>query len=364
MKPILAAGIVLAIAGAPMFGAAQKKDSPYDRDATWLRQPAPEDVNSVRPVAAIKEGIDGRATLKCLVTVQGALVSCSVVSENPPGKGFGAAALTLAPRFEMRPAMKNGKPVESWVQFPINMGGQGHKPIDSFIPGTTTAGMGRVLRNAPWTRMPTFEEMVAAYPAKARTAGKTGRATLHCHFKKDGTLTSCTTMAEEPAGQGFSAAARQLAANFQAPLETIPNLPPVENLSIDVPFTFNQDMLDNKRRAMSRPVWTSQPGPEAMRAVFPPRALAAGMGKARVVLSCEIGPQGGLADCRVSSEEPKDLGFGQAALALSRGYRVQRWSDEGLPTVGQAINIAIGYDLGPPELAALKASRGLPAVAN
>jgi TonB family protein len=358
MKPIFVAAIVVAAVSAPIAVTAQKQDSPYDRDATWLRQPSAAEVLAVRPTAAIKEGLDGRALLKCLVTVQGALTNCSVVSENPPGKGFGGAALTLTSRFEMRPATKNGRPVESWVQFPVNMSGLGGRPTDSFIRGQSTAGMNMVLRTAAWTRLPSFEEMAAAYPAKAKAAGKTGRATIHCHFKKDGTLTSCSTLAEEPAGQGFSAAARQLANSFQAALDTMPNLPPYQNLSIDVPFTFDRDLLENKRRPMTRPVWISQPGEDAMRVAFPARALASDIGKAKVVLACVVGPQGGLADCRVSSEEPKALGFGEAGLALSRMYQVRRWSDEGLPTTGQPINIAVGYDLGPPELAEMKARRG------
>jgi TonB family protein len=217
--------------------------------------------------------------------------------------------------------------------------------------------MRRVVANAPWIKLPTFEEVAAAYPEKARAAGKTGRATLHCHFGKDGDLRGCTTRQEEPAGYGFGAAARQLAASFQAP-STMQGMGSIADVEIEVPFAFTQDMITGKRAAMAHPVWVSQPTEELMKAVFPARAMAAGVGRAVVVIGCQIGPAGGLAGCVVEKEDPKELGFGQAALAASSYYRVRRWTDEGLPSVGQPIHIAVGYDLAPAELAALKAGRG------
>jgi hypothetical protein len=38
----------------------------------------------------------GSAKLQCLVMADGSLMSCKVVSEDPPGKGFGEAALHMA----------------------------------------------------------------------------------------------------------------------------------------------------------------------------------------------------------------------------------------------------------------------------
>jgi TonB family protein len=341
----------------PQLSLAQKTQAPYDTAATWLRTPSNAEVESVKPAAAIKEGLDGRVTLQCLVTVLGALTNCTVASEKPAGKGFGEAALVLTPRFQMRPAMKAGKPVESWVAVPINMSGSGARPTDSFIRGSTTAGMHRVISNAAWIKLPTFEEVAAAYPAKAKAAGKTGRASLHCRFGKEGELRGCTTSQEEPAGYGFGAAARQLSTSFQAP-STMQGLGAIADVEIELPVAFTQDMITGKRAAMTHPVWVQQPSEAVMKSVFPARAMAAGVGRGVVVLGCQIGPQGGLAGCVVEKEDPKDLGFAQAALSASASYQVRRWTDEGLPSVGQPIHIAVGYDLAPPELAALKAGRG------
>jgi hypothetical protein len=38
----------------------------------------------------------GSAKLQCMVMQDGSLQSCTVVSEDPPGKGFGEAAMNLA----------------------------------------------------------------------------------------------------------------------------------------------------------------------------------------------------------------------------------------------------------------------------
>ncbi len=38
----------------------------------------------------------GSAKLQCLVMADGALQSCKVVAEDPPGKGFGEAAMHMA----------------------------------------------------------------------------------------------------------------------------------------------------------------------------------------------------------------------------------------------------------------------------
>jgi len=46
--------------------------------------------------------IEGTATLGCRLTPEGALADCQVVDENPPGQGFGEAALRLAPSMKMK----------------------------------------------------------------------------------------------------------------------------------------------------------------------------------------------------------------------------------------------------------------------
>ena len=53
--------------------------------------------------------------MKCRVTEQGTLADCSVVSEDPPGEGFGEAALKLSGGFRMEPKTADGQSVKGAV---------------------------------------------------------------------------------------------------------------------------------------------------------------------------------------------------------------------------------------------------------
>ena len=54
----------------------------------------------------------GHAVIKCRVTAQGTMESCVVVSEDPPGLGFGKAALRMACLFKMKPKIVDGRPAD------------------------------------------------------------------------------------------------------------------------------------------------------------------------------------------------------------------------------------------------------------
>lgn len=66
----------------------------------------------------------GRGSVSCIIRLDQRLGDCRVVSETPPGQGFGAAAVTVAEAyFRFRPPMSaSGRPVEGqrvtvYVQF-------------------------------------------------------------------------------------------------------------------------------------------------------------------------------------------------------------------------------------------------------
>ena len=72
---------------------------PYRPD--WLRKPSGEEMAWAYPKRAQREEIGGKAILHCLVAPDGGLTRCQVASEAPADYGFGAAALALAPQFQM-----------------------------------------------------------------------------------------------------------------------------------------------------------------------------------------------------------------------------------------------------------------------
>src|SRR5690348_14301195 len=105
----LAAFVALAVAAPTSLAVAQ------DRQPDWVKTPSARDLAAVWPAAALKEGEGGKAIIACIVTVQGTLRACRVESEDPPGKGFGGAAIALSSQFLMKPALKGGQPVEAGV---------------------------------------------------------------------------------------------------------------------------------------------------------------------------------------------------------------------------------------------------------
>lgn len=68
----------------------------------WASLPTPEEVQAAYP-RRDEENYSGIARLKCSVAPDGVLTGCAIVDEIPEGRGFGAAAETLLPKFRVAP---------------------------------------------------------------------------------------------------------------------------------------------------------------------------------------------------------------------------------------------------------------------
>jgi protein TonB len=89
----------------------QLRNSPH-----WLHLPTPAEIRAAAPRGAGR----GEATLSCILNDDGQLTGCRVVSESPASAGFGAAALSLAYRFQMSPLTAKGDSVGgAEVEVPI-----------------------------------------------------------------------------------------------------------------------------------------------------------------------------------------------------------------------------------------------------
>jgi TonB family protein len=116
MLAILMHVALQAAASAADASAPPSKPSPSIITAPdWLQRPNGEDFSLAYPPAAMREEVEGRATITCGVAASGLLVDCSVMSEDPPEYGFGAAALSMAFKFRMRPMTKDGIPVDGGI---------------------------------------------------------------------------------------------------------------------------------------------------------------------------------------------------------------------------------------------------------
>jgi len=77
----------------------------------WLRKPTAAQMERHFPKPALQAEIGGKASIRCAVTLEGALTGCGLVSETPGGYGFGDAAIKLSRYFVMSPKTVDGRPV-------------------------------------------------------------------------------------------------------------------------------------------------------------------------------------------------------------------------------------------------------------
>jgi TonB family protein len=330
-----------AMASVAVAGSALAQDS----DPQWLQAPRLEDIRAVWPDEALRSARGGQATINCLVTVQGVLTDCAVVSERPEGLGFGRAAAMLAGQFHFKPAMKDGVATATRVNVPIvfpqpkSETGTRFRRLAPHVPTFSDS----VVSGVVWRQAPGLADMVAAYPPKARERGVGGRATLSCLMNSEGLLASCETLNAEPEGLGIAEAALGLRARFVAE-PTLPDGHLVAGSKVHIPVTFAPDMLSGQAPLVSKVDWLALPEADQIAGGFPSAAKSAGVSTGRTRLECAVVAEGRLEGCAVLSEEPSGLGFGQAAMALTGGFRVGAWTAEGLPTIGAKIRIPLRYE--------------------
>ncbi len=157
------------------------------------------------PNDAKAAGVSGSAVVKCGRDQHGAFENCQVVSESPQNLGFAAAALAItahAAKF-CGDLTKQQRAPREW-RFTFSASPLSIEP-DIVKPGAF------ILRPS-WERIPTQEDLRRAYPRSARGAGRTVMA---CRINDGGELVDCSISEETPAGQGFGAAALQLAHEFR-----------------------------------------------------------------------------------------------------------------------------------------------------
>jgi TonB family protein len=302
---------------------------PLDKQPDWLKRPNAEDLAAVWPAAAWKAGKGGKATISCLVTVHGLLMDCIVLSESPGGMGFGASAIALTPQFVMRPGTRNGQPTPSSVRIPVDFASPG------VIGGNPMAKRMLPVIQA-WPEAPSYADVVAIYPQKAKAEKRGGLATVACEVRKTGRLEVCNILVEQPTGQGFGRAARELARKFYVETKG-PDGKVQDDLAVQLSFAFDPAMLDTP--LVGKPSWIALPPIEDFDAAFGALMLQA---TARAQLDCEVVQGGSLKDCKMLSES--NPGVGAAALALAPKFKLSTWTAEGLPTVGGRVRVPIRFD--------------------
>jgi TonB family protein len=305
-------------------------------DPAWVKKPTAEDIFGVWPIEAMKQQKPGRAVIACHVNTLGKAYDCQVVEETPPGLGFGMAALALAPQLLFKPATLNGEPVDSEVRIPISWTGP--------LPTPSTDARTVTLTVRTWVSAPTYAEVAAAYPDKARASNAIGHVTLDCMVKLHGRLGECEALSEEPKGLGFAAAARKVADKFAAPT-ALPDGRRTEGMGTQIAITFPSEMASGAAPVIGRPEWLGLPTGDQLRDAFPKLPPGGPAVTARVAMTCAVVAGGHVDDCRVESESPAGQGYGAAAQRMAPFFLMSIWTVEGLPTVGGRVRIPIRYEV-------------------
>lgn len=95
-------------------------------------------------------------------------------------------------------------------------------------------------------------------------------------------------------------------------------------------------------RTITNPDWSSRPSGDDVARFYPDRAQRLEM-SGSVTLNCLVTAKGTVSGCTVLSETPADFGFGEAALKLSRLFRMKPKMEDGQAVEGAVVRIPIAF---------------------
>lgn len=88
-------------------------------DTHWIRRPTPTQLAEAWPAAAKQAGTSGKVLMDCLLTYDGGLKDCRVISETPAGMGFGPAALGLTRLYQLQPVVDGQSATDGRIIVPV-----------------------------------------------------------------------------------------------------------------------------------------------------------------------------------------------------------------------------------------------------
>ncbi len=96
--------------------------------------------------------------------------------------------------------------------------------------------------------------------------------------------------------------------------------------------------------AITNPDWVELPTGDQMARFYPPLANVLAI-NGIVRMTCEVTKSGMVENCRIASETPKGIGFGEAALQMAGSFRMRPQTVNGAPVSGALVTIPINFKM-------------------
>ena len=191
--------------------------------------------------------------------------------------------------------------------------------IASVLAATSAAAEVGPAATPPATEAPGSDP----YPSAARALNLPGRATLNCKIAADGTFQDCKVVSEDPLNWGFGRAA-------MTAIQGHKGSPGAPGATVEVPVSFRRDPADTATSPLAKtpgfeiktPVWVLKPTAQDFASTYPKGAVEREVG-GLIWIACRVAADGRFSGCVVKGEGPKNLGFGQAALALATRFQME-----------------------------------------